>query len=881
MCKKLIFCLIGCLLISQAAFGDYVLTLGNGSILRRLTDTGQTVWETAGLTANVQAKLAPGDDSVVYTAVAGATGNRKVTKFDAATGALIGDAIEVQTGRINELQWGPDYNGDGISDVWTCSQDGPFSVFDGATFGVVLPAVALNTWNIADVNPNDGTGGRSFTFGPDINGDGVGELYACKGYNDANGKINVWDAKTMTKVATYPISECREVMGIIVGPDVNGDGQDDLWIASSRRHEIQAYDYANGTSYGKVNVGVDDLHFPLDVEYGPKGTILIATRFATSLDPNYISDPNAAGYKSNKEYAGGDLVRYDPATGTAVLVYEHTDRIDGIAYIAPKPKADYIITSLGAQSVARFTDTGDLVWETKTDPNINLNLEQLEEVEISPIDGQVYVAQAGGASQNKVVKKLDFETGAYLGEFTAATPDHRNCDIQWGYDYNQDGAPDMWMVSKDGLITVNDGITGILLGQNKTADVNPNDGAGGRACTFGPDITGDGIGELFVCKGYNDANNKINIWNPVTLTKVGEIAIKEIRECQGIILGPDVNGDGQQDLWVASQRRNECRTYDYLTGAELSIEKAGISFRNMMDVDYGPDGTVLMVSRFATTLDPDFISDPNQPGYKSNTEYTGGDVIKYDPNSGTAELVVEYYDRIDSVAYVPRPLEPEVAPVTFSTTAPTPGQFDISNFVGPTLDSENVGGNPDESTYVAFDRAAQGQTFLTGDNAAGYVMSGFWVRHVAYVGNPANQSTWYMMPVGSQLGIRVTDPAASGTDAFVLASQIYTITGDEPNVLPAELTNTNDGTGTWIHITLDEPVSLAANKLYGFDLLGIRTTGYGADLFFETAGIDDSAPGGNPYPDGTAYTSGLDGSADNVLNPQPGDRVFLVELDVM
>lgn len=217
-------------------------------------------------------------------------------------------------------------------------------------------------------------------------------------------------------------------------------------------------------------------------------------------------------------------------------------------------------------------------------------------------------------------------------------------------------------------------------------------------------------------------------------------------------------------------------------------------------------------------------------------------------------------------------------PVSFSMEEPTPDADDIYNFVGSTLDSENVGGNDDSNTYVAHDRGAQGQTFLTGDNEAGYVMTGFWVRHVAYVDNPSNQSTWYQMPAGSELGIRVTDPAASGTDAFVLASQTYIITGEEPDVLPAETTNTNNGTGTWIHITLDAPVTLAANTLYGFDLVSIRSN---INLFFETAGIDDSAPGGNPYPDGAAYTSGASGAANNVLNPEPGDRVFLVELDAI
>lgn len=351
--KKLIFCLMLCLFVSQLSMADYVLTLSNGSVLRRITDSGETIWETTGLPLNVQPKLAPGDDSVIYTAVAGWGEDRKITQYDAATGALIGDATEPQVGRINELQWGADYNSDGVGDVWTCSQDGTFLVYDGSTFGTVLPDVPLNTWDIADVNPNDGSGGRSLVFGPDLTGDDIGELYACKGYNDADGKVNVWDPTNMTKVATYPIPECREVMGIIVGPDVNGDGQEDLWIASSRRNEIQAYDYADGTSFGKVDLGVDDLRFPLDVDHGPNGTILIATRFATSLDPD----------ATGGEVAGGDLIQYDPATGIATLIYEHEDRIDGVAYVAPPVPEETAGTEdgiTGYQPIVTPTIDGDL-----------------------------------------------------------------------------------------------------------------------------------------------------------------------------------------------------------------------------------------------------------------------------------------------------------------------------------------------------------------------------------------------------------------------------------------------------------------------------------------------------------------------------------------
>jgi len=137
--------------------------------------------------------------------------------------------------------------------------------------------------------------------------------------------------------------------------------------------------------------------------------------------------------------------------------------------------------------------------------------------------------------------------------------------------------------------------------------------------------------------------------------------------------------------------------------------------------------------------------------------------------------------------------------------------------------------------------------------------------------------TWYRMQAGAQLQIRVTDPAASGTDGFVLASEVYEVTGTEPNALPSATTNNATGTGLWFHVTLDVPVALAPNTLYGFDLTSL--SGLSGVLFFESAGMrDDAVVGGNPYADGAAYVSGAAGVADDLMTAAPGDHVFVVEL---
>jgi len=222
----------------------------------------------------------------------------------------------------------------------------------------------------------------------------------------------------------------------------------------------------------------------------------------------------------------------------------------------------------------------------------------------------------------------------------------------------------------------------------------------------------------------------------------------------------------------------------------------------------------------------------------------------------------------------------QAAGLAITPTAPVPGATDIANLVESAVDADNVG-TPDDppyandaTTYIAHDRGGQGQTFLTGDNAAGYILTGVWVKHVTYSGADPDM-TWYRMQAGAQLQIRVTDPAASGTDGFVLASEVYEVTGTEPNALPSATTNNATGTGLWFHVTLDAPVALAPNAQYGFDLTSL--SGLSGVLFFESAGIrDDAVVGGNPYADGAAYVSGAAGVADDLMTAAPGDHVFVV-----
>jgi alpha-D-xyloside xylohydrolase len=230
------------------------------------------------------------------------------------------------------------------------------------------------------------------------------------------------------------------------------------------------------------------------------------------------------------------------------------------------------------------------------------------------------------------------------------------------------------------------------------------------------------------------------------------------------------------------------------------------------------------------------------------------------------------------------------ATLTFYTNAPTPGATDIYNSTGATRDGLNVnnggsfldGAANDPYTYVARDRANQGQTFTTGGNSEGYQLKAIWVRHVGYTANgvagnteSGYNGTWWDFSSGGTFTVRVTDPSAAGNPGFALRTESYSLTGVEPNNPGARPSGgtTDNGTGRWLRFELSSSVSLAASKTYGFDLISNGS----ANKFFEWLGTANA----NAFTGGSAYngsTLGQNGGPDNVLNPLLGDRVFLIEI---
>lgn len=223
--------------------------------------------------------------------------------------------------------------------------------------------------------------------------------------------------------------------------------------------------------------------------------------------------------------------------------------------------------------------------------------------------------------------------------------------------------------------------------------------------------------------------------------------------------------------------------------------------------------------------------------------------------------------------WIAQPQTLSAAILSYQTTTPTLGIYDVGNVSGATADSNAVSSGADSATYVAGDRPQQGQTFTTGTSLGSYQINAVWVRHVSYTNNPQGSLTYWRTQNGAPLTVRVTKPSAAGTSSFVLHSETVTTTGGEAgtsNALApiAAATNSRTGTGVWVRFAFSTPVVVQPNALYGFDVTSNSTT-----FYFETL-----TNGTDVYSGGNAYNGSTNGSADNIMNALSGDRVFVVEL---
>ena len=203
------------------------------------------------------------------------------------------------------------------------------------------------------------------------------------------------------------------------------------------------------------------------------------------------------------------------------------------------------------------------------------------------------------------------------------------------------------------------------------------------------------------------------------------------------------------------------------------------------------------------------------------------------------------------------------AVITSQEAVPTVGAEDIAQLAAPTSDTLNIlgtgigySGENDGATYVANDRTTQGQSFTMNESG---VVQGVWVQHVGYT-DFLNNGTWSGLNDGTAITIRIS--SVSDTALTVLGSEVATVAAGSGIGGGGDW----NGTGKWLYIALDTPVSLDAAGTYAFDL-----TSYGP--WFELAGLE-----AGPYADGAAFTTAAKEDVDMGTVYAEGDRTFVVDV---
>jgi DNA-binding beta-propeller fold protein YncE len=295
-----------------------------------------------------------------------------------------------------------------------------------------------------------------------------------------------------------------------------------------------------------------------------------------------------SGYLLVDSYDNDSVMRYDENTGAFVdtLVPKGSGGLnDSIGMILGPDHDLYVsnhlepLTSGQTSSVLRFNGTTGTFLGVIADSS---QVSSPRGICFGP-DGNLYVAEGKGPG---TVLRFDGTTGAFIDDFvpTGSGGLSHPLAMLFGPDGTNDGKLDLYVASLFGILRF-DGTTGAFKGTFVVS------GAGGlvtpAGMTFGPD------GNLYVTNAQLDFTTNqappgsvLRFEGPAgpnpgaflgTFVPTGSGGLSTPL---GVLFGPDANGDGHQDLYVASATLDEYNLhahpgtsqvlcYDGLTGAFL------------------------------------------------------------------------------------------------------------------------------------------------------------------------------------------------------------------------------------------------------------------------------------------------------------------------
>ena len=296
--------LVFCFLFADMVCAEDFVTIqteghvsGNAT-MERWTD-GQLVWSSTTNVGGV-VMLAVGPDGNVY----GSTSlgdNARV--WDGGDGTYLGTVIDesqVPGGeivRVYGIQFGPDVDGDGIEDLYSFEGGSATSNFVHS-WTSSSGYTELGSYTVENKCTYDGAWAGD--FGPDVSGDGQPDLFIMDGTASNTGNIcTVVDGVDPTGdvLYTFSLSECNRPGCLVAG----SDGR--IYVASRNNDSIVSY-AADGTDE-QVVVGSEGSNFSTQIDEGAPGEWYISNRF------------NVTGLPTD---AGSVVISTDNLATTSILI---------------------------------------------------------------------------------------------------------------------------------------------------------------------------------------------------------------------------------------------------------------------------------------------------------------------------------------------------------------------------------------------------------------------------------------------------------------------------------------------------------------------------------------------------------------------------------
>ncbi|MFC1764362.1 discoidin domain-containing protein [Planctomycetota bacterium] len=265
MCKKLIYVTLlfslGLVAIPAGVVSaeDFVTRESGANILFRQTD-GQVVWTSTEGLDGTPTLILVGPDGNVYIST---SNNQDCKRWNGETGEYLGMNIENIGHRLYGICFGPDVDGDGVEDLYT---------FGGA-------AAVVNSYTSSSDYTEQGSweatvdgGAWVGDFGPDLTDDGVQELYVLPALNqNLSNILIVIDGATKTEHSRFAIPLVNRPGCLVAG----SDGR--IYITGRNNDVIVSY-LPDGTDPLTV-VGSEGSNFTTQIAEGKAGEWYLANRF--------------------------------------------------------------------------------------------------------------------------------------------------------------------------------------------------------------------------------------------------------------------------------------------------------------------------------------------------------------------------------------------------------------------------------------------------------------------------------------------------------------------------------------------------------------------------------------------------------------------------